>query len=197
MAEKLHIIPHNYKVSKADRNQLNGHSSKVIWVIGLSGSGKSTISNVLEQKLLEKGVHTYLLDGDNVRKGLNSDLDFSMKSRSENIRRVGEVSKLMVDAGTVCIVAFITPLKKDRDFVKSLIGKESFIEVFVDCPVEVCESRDVKGLYAKARNGEITNFTGVNSPFEPPENPDVLIESDKLNVSDGVNKILDYLEGKL
>jgi adenylylsulfate kinase len=197
MAEKLHIIPHDHKVTKADRNLLNGHSSKVIWVIGLSGSGKSTISNVLEQKLLEKGVHTYLLDGDNVRTGLNSDLDFSMKSRSENIRRVGEVSKLMFDAGTVCIVAFITPLKKDRDFVKSLIGKESFVEVFVDCPVEVCESRDVKGLYAKARNGEISNFTGVNSPFEPPENPDVLIESDKLNVSDGVNKILDYLEGKL
>lgn len=197
MKEKLHIVPHDHKITKKERSILNGHNSKVIWVIGLSGSGKSTIANVLEQKLFAKGVHTFLLDGDNVRTGLNADLDFSLASRSENIRRVGEVSKLMLDAGSVCIVAFITPLKKDRDFVKKLIGKDSFIEVYVDCPVEVCESRDVKGLYAKARRGEISNFTGVSSPFEAPENPDIRIASDKLSVSDGVNKVLDYLEDKL
>ncbi len=197
MTEKLHIIPQNHKITKEDRNKLNGHPSKVIWVIGLSGSGKSSIANVLEQKLFEQGHHTFLLDGDNVRAGLNSDLNFSLASRSENIRRAGEVAKLMMDAGTVCIAAFITPLKKDRDFVKSLIGEKDFVEVYVDCPVAVCESRDVKGLYAKARKGEISNFTGINSPFEAPENPDVRINSDQLSVTEGVNKVLEYLEGKL
>lgn len=197
MKEKLHIIPHQHKVTRKERNELNGHSSKVIWVIGLSGSGKSTISNILEQRLIEQKVHTFLLDGDNMRAGLNSDLDFSLEARSENIRRVGEVSKLMLDAGLVCIVAFITPLKKDRDFVKQLMGPENFVEVFVDCPIEVCEARDVKGLYAKARKGEISNFTGVNSPFEAPQDPDVRIESDKLTIDQGVNKVLDYLQGDL
>ncbi|MGB0391218.1 MAG: adenylyl-sulfate kinase [Salibacteraceae bacterium] len=195
--EKLHIIPHNHKITRVNRNKQNGHKSKVIWVVGLSGSGKSTIANVLEQQLFEKGVKTFLLDGDNIRVGLNSDLDFSMKSRSENIRRVGEVANLMADAGLVCIVAFITPLKKDRDFVKSVVGKDNFIEVFVDCPIEVCESRDVKGLYEKARRGEISNFTGINSPFEAPQKPDVRIPSDEISIDEGVEKVMKFLEKEL
>lgn len=183
--EKLHIIPHQHQISAEDRNRLMGHRGKVIWFIGLSGSGKSTLASELERQLYEKAYHTYILDGDNIRSGLNSDLDFSSESRKENIRRISEVAKLFVDAGTIVLTAFITPFQEDREKIKALIGPENYIEVYVNCPIEECEKRDVKGLYAKARRGEISNFTGINSPFEEPKNPDIKVPTHLLSVSEG------------
>lgn len=197
MTEKLYIIPHNHAVSKADRNALHGHISLVVWFTGLSGSGKSTLASELERKLHEKGVSTYLLDGDNTRAGLNSDLDFTEKGRQENIRRIGEVAKLFVDAGTVVLTAFVSPFKADRDAVRELVGVDDFIEVFVDCPLEVCEARDVKGLYQKARAGQISNFTGITSPFEAPENADIRIDTEKTSIDEGVAQLIELLTSKL
>ena len=169
----------------------------MIWFIGLSGSGKSTLASLLEKKLYERGIGTYILDGDNIRSGLNKDLDFSDASRKENIRRIGEVAKLMVDAGVVALTAFISPFKEERVSVKKLVGADRYVEVYVDCPVEECEKRDVKGLYAKARKGEISNFTGISSPFEIPENPDVAVKTAELGVEEGVEKIMKVIENKL
>ncbi|MEH0158149.1 adenylyl-sulfate kinase [Limibacter armeniacum] len=197
MAEKLHIIPHDYKVRKEDRNKQIGHRSFVIWFTGLSGSGKSTIANALEAKLHENGVHTYILDGDNVRSGLNKDLDFSDESREENIRRIGEVANLFVDAGVVTLSAFVSPFAKDRQKVRDIVEADNFVEVFVNCPLEVCEQRDVKGLYKKARAGEISNFTGISSPFEAPENPDVEILSDQYTVEEAIEQLWTAISKKL
>ena len=160
MEEKLHIIEQEYKISTVDRIAKNGHASACLWFTGLSGSGKSTLANRTEQKLFEEGVHTFILDGDNMRKGLNKDLDFSEEGRVENIRRIGEVAKLMCSAGLVVLAAFISPFIKDRQMLRDLIGV-NFIEIFVDTPLYICERRDVKGLYKKARTGEISNFTGI------------------------------------
>jgi len=187
------IIPHLHKVSKKDRQENNGHSSKVIWFTGLSGSGKSTVAGKLEEDLFKKGWHTYLLDGDNVRMGLNKGLGFSLEDRTENIRRIGEVSKLFVDAGVVVLSAFVSPLREDRDFVRSLFPKGEFVEVFVDCPLEICEQRDVKGLYAKARKGEIQDFTGISSPFEEPLQPEVVLHTAKKSLSASVEQLIKYL----
>ena len=189
MAEKLHIIPHQHAVSKSNRNTAYGHHSLVVWFTGLSGSGKSTIASALEHKLFQESLHTYILDGDNIRKGINNDLDFTDKGRVENIRRIGEVANLLVDAGVIVLSAFVSPFKADREKVKSLVGATNFIEVFVDCPIEICEKRDVKGLYKKARAGEISNFTGISSPFENPMSPDVHIKSDLLSVEESVEKV--------
>ncbi len=197
MSEKLHIIPHSHDITAADRRKLRNHNSFVIWFIGLSGSGKSTLASLLEKKLYERGIGTYILDGDNIRSGLNKDLDFSDASRKENIRRIGEVAKLMVDAGVVALTAFISPFKEERELVKKLVGADRYVEVYVDCPVEECEKRDVKGLYAKARKGEISNFTGISSPFEIPENPDVAVKTAELSVEEGVEKIMKVIENKL
>ncbi len=197
MSEKLHIIPHSHDITAADRRKLRNHNSFVIWFIGLSGSGKSTLASLLEKKLYERGIGTYILDGDNIRSGLNKDLDFSDASRKENIRRIGEVAKLMVDAGVVALTAFISPFKEERVSVKKLVGADRYVEVYVDCPVEECEKRDVKGLYAKARKGEISNFTGISSPFEIPENPDVAVKTAELGVEEGVEKIMKVIENKL
>jgi len=197
MKEKLHVVPHLHKVNKQEREKLNGHKALAIWFVGLSGSGKSTLSGALEQYLHENGIHTYLLDGDNVRSGINSDLDFTMEGRKENVRRIGEIMNLFVNSGLVTISAFISPLAEDREKAKKVIGEENFVEVYVKCPIEVCESRDVKGLYAKARAGEITNFTGINSPFEEPENPDVIVETDKLTLEEGLNKVLSHIKARL
>lgn len=197
MSEKLHIIPHNHHIDIKDRVRMNGHQSFVIWFIGLSGSGKSTLASMLEKRLYETGHHTYILDGDNIRSGLNKDLDFSESARRENIRRIGEVSKLMVDAGMITITAFISPFEEERRMVKELLGADKYVEVFVDCPIEECEKRDVKGLYAKARRGEISNFTGISSPFEEPENPDVSVPTHKISVEEGVDMILDTIKDKL
>tara|TARA_B110000438_G_C15794712_1_gene642343 strand:+ start:1244 stop:1834 length:591 start_codon:yes stop_codon:yes gene_type:complete len=187
------IIPHLHKVLKKDRQENNGHSSKVIWFTGLSGSGKSTVAGKLEEDLFKKGWHTYLLDGDNVRMGLNKGLGFSLEDRTENIRRIGEVSKLFVDAGVVVLSAFVSPLREDRDFVRSLFPKGEFVEVFVDCPLEICEQRDVKGLYAKARKGEIQDFTGISSPFEEPLQPEVVLHTAKESLSASVEQLIKYL----
>tara|TARA_B100000900_G_scaffold299898_1_gene258461 strand:+ start:1090 stop:1683 length:594 start_codon:yes stop_codon:yes gene_type:complete len=187
------IIPHLHKVSKKDRQENKGHPSKVVWFTGLSGSGKSTVAGKLEEELYKKGWHTYLLDGDNVRMGLNKDLGFSLEDRTENIRRIGEVSKLFVDAGVLVLSAFVSPLREDRDFVRSLFPKGEFVEVFVECPIEVCEQRDVKGLYAKARQGEIKDFTGISSPFEAPLKPEVVIHTATESLIVSVQKLVKYL----
>lgn len=197
MSEKLHIIPHNHDITAEDRRKLHDHNSLVIWFIGLSGSGKSTLASLLEKKLYERGMSTYVLDGDNIRSGLNKDLDFSDASRKENIRRIGEVANLMVDAGVITLTAFISPFKEERELVKNLVGSNRYVEVYVDCPLEECEKRDVKGLYAKARKGEISSFTGISSPFEVPENPDVVVKTAEMSVEEGVHRILNILEPKL
>lgn len=191
------IIPHSHSISQADRINRLGYKPFLIWFVGLSGSGKSTLASALEEKLFSEGKNTYILDGDNIRSGLNKDLDFSDDSRKENIRRIAEVSKLFVDAGTVVMTAFITPFAEERAKIKNLIGENNYIEVFVNCPIEECEKRDVKGLYAKARRGEIKNFTGIDSPFEEPVNPDVTVESHKVSIEEGVEAIYKVVKEKI
>jgi adenylylsulfate kinase len=177
MSQSTNIIPQEYRITKSDRQTLNGHKSCIIWLTGLSGSGKSTLANSVEQQLHLRGIRTYVLDGDNIRHGLNNNVDFSEAGRKENIRRIGEVAKLFVDAGVVVITAFISPFREDRDRVRKLVAAGEFMEVFIDCPLEVCEARDVKGLYKKARNGEISDFTGISSPFEAPLNPELTVNT--------------------
>lgn len=192
----LHVKEQSYKVNRDDRNKMKGHSSFVIWFTGLSGSGKSSIANALELDLHKKNIHTYSLDGDNVRLGLNQDLDFTDEGRKENIRRIGEVAKLMNDAGLIVTCAFVSPFREDRTIAKNIIGAENFIEVFVDCPLEVCEQRDVKGLYAKARKGVIKNFTGIDSPFEAPKSPDVHLKTDESDITACIEQIWAKIQEK-
>jgi len=173
------IIPHSYQVSISDRRKNNNHNSFLLWFTGLSGSGKSTIANVVEQKLWKLGIKTYTLDGDNVRKGINKDLAFSPEDRTENIRRIAEISNLMIDAGLVVLAAFVSPYKKDRENIKNSVKGVNFVEIYINTSVEECERRDVKGLYKKARAGEIKNMTGISAPYEAPENPDVEIKTEK------------------
>lgn len=187
------IIWHNQNITKERRFSLLKQKPCVIWFTGLSGSGKSTIANAVEVELFKREIKTYLLDGDNVRHGLNKDLGFSEIDRIENIRRIGEVSKLFVDSGLIVLTAFISPFKSDRQIAKSLVKYDEFIEVFVDTPLDVCESRDPKGLYKKAREGAIKNFTGISSPYEPPEEPQIHIKTDKYSVSECTDIIINYL----
>ena len=191
------IIPYQFSVTKKQHNKLNKHASFLIWFTGLSGSGKSTIANALENKLNNNRIHTYLLDGDNIREGLNGDLTFSPKDRSENIRRIAEVSSLMIDAGLVVLSAFVSPYKKDRMMVKSKIKDVNFIEIFIDTPLEECIKRDTKGLYAKAKKGLIKDFTGINAPYEEPENPNLRIDTTKITINEAVHMILNIIEPKL
>ena len=186
-----------YAVKRQDRNKLNQHSSFLVWFTGLSGSGKSTLANLLEIELLSRGIHTYLLDGDNVRLGLNKDLSFSETDRTENIRRVGEVSKLMIDAGLVAIATFISPFNADREKVKKSVGIENYIEIYVNTPIEVCIERDTKGLYDKAIKGEILNFTGISSPYEIPESPSLIINTSEIANDQAISKILNLVLAKL
>lgn len=186
-----HIYPFQTKVSRDQRDALMHQKSKLIWFTGLSGSGKSTLAVQLEAVLHQQGFKTYLLDGDNVRAGLNKDLTFGAEAREENIRRIGEVAKLMIDAGLVVIASFISPFHKDRQKVKDLVGESNYLEIFVDCPVEVCEARDVKGLYKKARAGEIKEFTGISSPYEAPQNPDLIIKSAEQPIQDSIDLLLE------
>jgi adenylyl-sulfate kinase len=183
---------HEQQVSKADRAEQKEQKPCIVWFTGLSGSGKSTIANALERRLHEAGHHTYLLDGDNVRHGLNKDLGFSPEDRVENIRRIGEVAKLMVDAGLIVLTAFISPYRADRQMVRELVGEGEFIEVFVDTPLEVCEERDPKGLYAKARAGEIKGFTGIDAPYEAPMACELTIDTSALRVDDAVQALLEH-----
>jgi len=178
------------KVSKADREQLLKQKAQLIWFTGLSGSGKSTLAVALEKKLFDKGFKTYLLDGDNIRQGLNNDLSFDDAGRIENIRRIGEVATLMLDAGTVVLSAFISPFESDRRLVKKTVGSVHYIEVFVDCPLEICEQRDVKGLYQKARKGVIKNFTGIDSPYEKPSHPDLIIKTNESSLEESLDLLL-------
>jgi adenylylsulfate kinase len=191
------IISHNYEINIQSRRQQNQHSSFLIWFTGLSGSGKSTIANALEHKLHEDGIKTYTLDGDNVRHRLNKDLTFSPQDRTENIRRIAEVAGLMIDAGLVVLAAFVSPYKKDRDNIRSIVKDVNFVEVFVNTSIEECEKRDVKGLYKKARAGEIKNMTGISAPYEPPANPDVEIKTEEQSIEEAVAKIYDAIKQKL
>lgn len=191
--ENKFIIPHKGRINKADRQRLMGHKSVILWFTGLSGSGKSTLAHAVEEKLFSMGIHTYVLDGDNIRTGLNKDLGFSEEDRKENIRRIGEVAKLFVDAGLIVLTAFISPYRRDRDFVRNLVEEGEFVEVYVKCPLEVCERRDVKGLYKKARQGIIKNFTGIDDPYEEPLSPEITVETDKESVEESVDKIISYL----
>ena len=192
VGEKLHIIPHQHSVSKQDREQQNGHKGHVLWFTGLSGSGKSTVASAVERKLHQKGFRTFILDGDNVRAGLNSDLDFSAESREENIRRIAHVSALMKDAGLIVLSAFVSPYAKDRDFVRSASDND-FSEIFISTPLEVCEQRDVKGLYAKARAGEISNFTGISAPFEKPANPELNVPTHTMSIEEATEMVVSYV----
>ncbi len=191
------IIPHEFHISKTERNKQNGHTSFVVWFTGLSGSGKSTIANQVEHELYEQGIKTFSLDGDNIRKGLNNNLGFTAEDRHENLRRIAEVAKLFVESGAVVIASFISPLKKDRELIKEIIGKKDFTEVFVNTSLEECERRDVKGLYKKARAGEIKNFTGIDAPYENPENPDLEIKTESENLEDAIKRIVLHLQDKL
>ncbi|MBO6605383.1 adenylyl-sulfate kinase [Psychroserpens sp.] len=191
------IVPHHYKISAEDRRAIKKHNSFLIWFTGLSGSGKSTIANAVEQELFKKGIHTYSLDGDNIRKGINNDLSFSPEDRTENIRRIAEVANLMIDAGIVTLAAFVSPYKKDRQNIKSVVKDINFVEVYVNTSVEECERRDVKGLYAKARKGEIKNMTGISAPYEAPENPDIEIKTETENIEQAVKRIMDFITPKL
>lgn len=188
-----HIYPIKTKVSQRQREQLMNQQATLIWFTGLSGSGKSTLAVQLEAQLHALGFKTYLLDGDNIRAGLNKDLSFTDEGRVENIRRIGEVSKLLLDAGVIVLSAFISPFKADREQVKTIVGSEHYVEVFVDAPLEVCEQRDVKGLYKKARAGEVKNFTGIDSPYEAPERPDVHIATHELSLDDSIKTLINTI----
>ena len=188
------IIYHQASVTRQRRNKLNNHRSVVLWFTGLSGSGKSTLAHSLEEKLFQKGCKTFVLDGDNVRHGLNSNLDFSEAGRTENIRRISEVSKLMLESGLIVMTAFISPINKDRGEARQLISNEDFIEIYCKASIETCETRDVKGLYKLARAGEITNYTGIDSPYEVPENPELTIDTDNQSLEGSVSTILSFLK---
>jgi len=187
-------IYHQASVTRQRRNKLNNHRSIVLWFTGLSGSGKSTLAHALEEKLFQKGCKTFVLDGDNIRQGLNSNLDFSEAGRTENIRRISEVSKLMLESGLIVMTAFISPINKDRSEARNLITSDDFIEIYCKASLDVCETRDVKGLYKRARAGEIKNYTGIDSPYEVPENPELTVDTDNQSLEESVSTILDFLE---
>lgn len=190
------IVPHSYKITREDRRQRSGHNSFMIFFTGLSGSGKSTIANALDQMLFQEGIYTYVLDGDNIRRGINKNLSFSPEDRSENIRRIAEIGKLFVDAGVVVLAAFVAPYAKDRAFIRETVGKENYVEVYVGTSLEVCEERDVKGLYQKARLGEIKNLTGISAPYEVPRHPDVVVD-EKHTVEEAASLIFATIKQKL
>ncbi|WP_318503642.1 adenylyl-sulfate kinase [Bacillus sp. T3] len=196
MGKSTNITWHEQSLSKEARREQNGHQSFVLWFTGLSGSGKSTVANAVAQKLFESSIRNYVLDGDNIRHGLNKDLGFSDADRTENIRRIGEVSKLFVDGGQVVLTAFISPFIADRELVRNLLEEDEFIEVYVKCPLEECEKRDPKGLYDKARKGLIPDFTGIHSPYEEPQAPEIVVNTSESSVDECVDQIIQYLSSK-
>ena len=189
-------IYHNATVTRKRRNQLNDHKSAVIWFTGLSGSGKSTLAHSVEEELHNLDCRTFVLDGDNVRHGLSSNLTFSDVDRKENIRRIGEAAKLMMEAGVIAMTAVISPFREDRNNVRGLLSQEDFIEIFCKASLETCESRDVKGLYKRARTGEIKNYTGIDSPYEAPDNPELVIDTDGETLEESVVKVIDFLKSR-
>lgn len=194
---KKNIIPHSYHISIHDRRKLNNHNSFLIWFTGLSGSGKSTLANLVEKELNRQGVRTYSLDGDNIRKGINNDLSFSPEDRKENIRRIAEIANLMIDAGLVVLAAFVSPYKKDRESIRSIVKDINFVEIFVNTSLQECERRDTKGLYKKARKGEISNMTGISAPYEVPDNPDIEIKTETESLELATQRIINYIDNKL
>ena len=196
MTKSQNITWHDSEVTKTERQAQNGHKSVVLWFTGLSGSGKSTISVALEKALFERRIHAYRLDGDNIRHGLNNNLGFSPEDRKENIRRIGEVSKLLADAGLITLTAFISPYREDRDRVREILEDGEFTEVYAKASVETCEQRDPKQLYKKARAGEIKNFTGIDAPYEAPEHAEIVVDTETTSVEEAVQQILNYLEDK-
>ncbi|MFQ5661292.1 MAG: adenylyl-sulfate kinase [Gammaproteobacteria bacterium] len=187
------ITWHEPTIKRADREKLNNHRSVILWFTGLSGSGKSTLAHAIEDFLFNNGARTYVLDGDNVRRGLCKDLGFSDADRTENIRRIGELSRLLMDAGIITLTAFISPFRKDRKIVRDLVNRGEFIEIYCNASLEVCEARDTKGLYKKARNGEIPEFTGISSPYEPPGTPEIMLDTDTKTIQDCVDEVVNYL----
>jgi len=194
LSKSSNVTWHSTKVTKPMREKRNGHRGAVIWLTGLSGAGKSTLAVNLEEELFNLGYHTYTLDGDNVRHGLNGDLGFTPEAREENIRRVGEVAKLFADAGTIVITAFISPYQKDRQRVRALMEDGDFVEVYVECALDVCEDRDPKGLYKKARSGEIKNFTGISAPYEEPENAEITVDTGEMSVMQSIQYLVKRLD---
>ncbi|WP_417876773.1 adenylyl-sulfate kinase [Winogradskyella sediminis] len=193
----LNTVKHTYKVTKENREKLHKHRAFLLWFTGLSGSGKSTLANLVEVELHKKGISTFSLDGDNMRQGINKDLSFAPEDRTENIRRIAEVGHLMVNAGIVTLAAFVSPYIKDRDAIKTIVGDDNVIEIYVNTSLEECERRDVKGLYKKARAGEIKNMTGISAPYEAPINPDIEIVTDHQSVEQSVQLIFDFIIQKL
>ncbi len=193
MSKSPHVVRHRAAVSRPRRETLNGHMSVNLWFTGLSGSGKSTLAHAVEERLHLMGCRTYVFDGDNVRHGICGDLGFSLEDRSENMRRIAEMVNLFLDSGVISLTAFISPLQADRERVKKIIGSENIIEVYCNCPLEICEERDVKGLYKKARAGEIKNYTGISSPYEAPKNPDIELDTGTLPLRECVNTIVTEL----
>lgn len=196
MAQQIatNITWHDHKVSSGERQKLMGHKGAVLWFTGLSACGKSTIANTVDHILHQMGKHTYLLDGDNIRHGLNKNLGFSAEDRAENIRRIGEVAKLFADAGVIALTAFISPYRKDRDAVRALLPPGQFIEIFVDASIDTCEQRDPKGLYKKARAGEIKGFTGIDDPYEAPEKPELVLDSNNKGIDELAGEVVEYLQ---
>ncbi|MBL6658493.1 MAG: adenylyl-sulfate kinase [Flavobacteriales bacterium] len=188
---------YQFTVSQSDREKLHNHKAFLIWFTGLSGSGKSTIANALEHELYSRNISTYILDGDNIRQGINKDLGFSSEHRTENIRRIAEIANLFVDAGIVTLASFVSPFRKDREDVKKIVGDDKVIEIYVSTSLEECERRDVKGLYQKARNGKITNMTGISAPYEAPLSADLELDTESLSVEDCVQAILQLIEKRL
>lgn len=191
------VVWHKSEVTRQMRNILNGHKSLAFWFTGLPSSGKSTIAHSVEKKLYGKGIRTYTFDGDNIRHGLCSDLGFSEKEREENLRRIAEVVRLFIDAGIIILAAFVSPLKKHREKVRQIIGEENFVEIYCRCPVEICEMRDTKGMYKKARAGEIKEYTGVSAPYEEPESPDLIIDTHFLTLEGSVEKVFKFIENRV
>ena len=187
------VVWHHATVTRQRREQLHGHGGAVLWFTGLSASGKSTLAHAVEEALHQQQCRTFVLDGDNVRHGLNKDLGFSIEDRDENLRRVGETCKLFLEAGTIVLAAFISPLRKEREMLRSLMPHGNFLEIYCEAPVEVCEQRDPKGLYERARKGEIQEFTGISSPYEPPENPDLTVKTGQVSLEYGVQEVLKML----
>ncbi|MDT0607832.1 adenylyl-sulfate kinase [Croceitalea rosinachiae] len=190
------IVAHSYKIGAEERRELNGHNSLLVFFTGLSGSGKSTLANAFEERLHKEKIRTYVLDGDNVRKGINSNLSFKPEDRSENLRRIGEISKLFIDAGIIVLAAFIAPYQKDRESIKNTVDAANYVEVFVNTPLDVCEERDVKGLYAKARKGQIKNMTGVSAPYESPIEPDVEVSNEN-SLEESVDIIYNKIKNQI